>query len=207
MRTFTKILIIVVFTTILRIVTSCCNCENVFFSFNYETLQIGNIDNSGQWSRPTESNDMSKNGVAFEVSIIGKSIAQSLVKPVDFWSFNTAVAQSCDCDDRYVGNQLIKSVKIITIHNLNADYTANEEVTPLFLANNCLDCDDIGTFYITIPELIKRLNPESIYNQPVNKFLIYLKVPVENTKAQFQVEVELTDGRRLTAQTALINIV
>ncbi len=207
MRTFTKILIIVAFTTILRTVTSCCNCENVFFSFNYESIQIGNIDNSGQWSRPTELNEMPKNGVAFEVEIIGNSTANSLVNKLDLWAFQTASAQSCDCDDRYVGNQLIKSVKIVTLFDLNKDYSTNEEVTPLFLANNCLDCDDIGTFYITIPDLIKRLNPESIYNQPVNKFLIYLKVPVENTKAQFQVEVELTDGRKLKAQTALINIV
>jgi len=206
MRIAFKLLIILLLVTSIRLISSCCSCEDDFFSFDYESLKIGNIDNSGQWSKPTEENVMSRASVAFEIQIIGKEIAESKFRPIHFSGFNTLSAQNCNCDERFISNQTISEIKIRTLNDINSDYCSNEDVTSLFLANTCLSCTDVGNFYITISELQKRLNPESIYHQPINKFLIYLTVPVENTKAQFEFEVLLSDGRSIIAQTALIEI-
>ena len=208
MKLFSKIFILLISVTLLRLAVGCCNCENEFYSFNYNSVLIHNIDNSGQWSKPSEKNEMAAASVAFEIQIVGSEVVQSASKKkININGFKTLSAQTCNCDDQYTPNQTISEIHIRTLYDLNSNYCCNEEVTSLFLANTCIDCADIGSFYITIDELQKRINPEVLYHTAVNKFLVYLKEPVENNKAQFEVEIVFSDGQSIIAQTALITII
>lgn len=208
MRFFSKVILFVFVITLIRLAVSCCRCENEFFSFNYNSLVIRNIDNSGQWSKPSATNEMFAASVAFEIQIVGSEVVLTASgTKYKLNGFTTLSAQSCNCDDQYIPNQTIANIHIRTLLDLNSDYCCNDEVTPLFLANNCIDCADIGSFYISIDELQRRINPEVIYHTPVNKFLIYLKVPIENDEAQFEIEIVFSDGRSIITQTDLISIV
>ena len=208
MKFFSKIFILFISITILRLTFSCCSCENESYSFGYNNIIINNIDNSGQWSKPSEKDEMSAGSVAFEIQIAGTEVVVSeSLKKLRINGFKALSAQDCNCDDQYTPNQEISEIHIRTLYDLNSEYCCNDEVTPLFLANTCVDCEDIGSFYITIDELQKRINPGALYHSPVNKFLIYLKVPVENDKAQFEIEVVLENGQSIVSTTNLIAII
>ena len=207
MKRFRRITILFVAAFLLRLAVGCCGCEDQFYSFDYEQIRIENIDNSGQWSKPSESNSMPAAGVAFEIQLLGSDPVLTTQSRLKINGFNTASALGCNCEELYVANHTITEIKIRTLENLNADYCCNEDVTSLFLANSCLSCDDVGNFYVTIDELVRRINPEAFYQKQVNKFLIYLKVPVENTEAQFEIEVMLSNGVSITSQTKRIEII
>lgn len=207
MKRFRKISILFISVSLLRLAVGCCNCEDQYYSFDYEKILIENIDNSGEWSKPSDKNVMPAEGVAFEIQIIGSDPVLYAKKQIKAIGFTAALAQSCNCDELYVASNTISAIKIRTLDDLNSDYCCNDDVTNLFLANSCLACEDIGNFYITIDELIHRINPEAFYQIPVNKFLIYLKVPVENAEAQFEIEVVLSNGESIIGQTNPIEII
>ena len=207
MKLFNKIFILFVSITFLRLAVSCCNCESDFYSFDYSSVVIHNIDNSGRWSKPITNNEMSAASIAFEVQIIGTKPVSASSSRIKINGFKTLSAQNCECDDQYVPNQTISDIRIRTLNDINSDYCCNDDVTNLFVANTCVSCEDIGSFYITIDELKKRINPEGLYESPTNKFLIYLKKTVENDKAQFEVEIDFSDGRSIVTQTNLITII
>lgn len=207
MNRIIKVILIIVTVTSLRLFWSCCSCEDEYFSFEYERAMISNIDNSGQWSKPSDVNRMPAAGVAFEIQIVGSEPVLTSQCLKSSFGFKKVLAQDCNCEDIYIPNHTIRSVKIRTLEKLNEDYCCNSDVTELFLANSCLDCEDIGSFYITFEELARRMNPEAFYQKPINQFLIYLTVPVENTLAQFELEIELSNGKKIVGQTALIEII
>jgi hypothetical protein len=206
MNRFIKVILLLVTITMLRLFWSCCSCDDDYFSFEYERVLISNIDNSGQWSKPSDVNIMPAAGVAFEIQIVGSDpvlTSQCRQMPLGFSTLN---AQDCNCEDIYIPNHNIRSLRIRTLEELNDEYCCNADVTDLFLANSCLSCEDIGSFYITFDELVRRINPEAFYQKPINQFLVYLTVPVENTLAQFELEIELSNGKKIIGQTALIEI-
>lgn len=207
MKQFSRITFIVLITTILRLFAGCCSCNDQYYNFDYVSMLIKNIDNSGQWSKPSESNKMPAAGVAFEVEIMGSDPISNQNISLASLGFTASKAESCNCEDLYIPNHAISSIKIRTLIDLNADYCCNDEVTELFLANSCLDCDDIGNFYVTMEELVHRINPDAFYQTPINKFLLYLKVPVESSQARFEIEIGLENGTSIIGQTALIEII
>jgi hypothetical protein len=58
MNRFIKVILLLVTITMLRLFWSCCSCDDDYFSFEYERVLISNIDNSGQWSKPSDVNIM-----------------------------------------------------------------------------------------------------------------------------------------------------
>jgi len=146
-------------------------------------------------------------GVAFEIQIVGTEPVLTSQNKLKWNGFNTLSAQSCNCEELYLANRTIASISIKTLEKLNDDFCCNDDVTNLFLANSCVNCENIGSFYITVDELVRRINPEAFYQIPVNQFLIYLKVPIENSVAQFEIIIVLSDGQTITNQTSLIEII
>lgn len=203
MKFASKILILFISITLIRLLSSCCSCEDVFFSFNYEEVLVSNSVNS----RPSNVNSMPANEVAFEIQIVGSEPILTTNNKIELLGFKSASALFCNCDDLFVPNQTITDIRILTTNKLNDDFCCNENVTNLFVANSCVDCEDVGTFYITIDELLKKINPETLYQTAANKFKIYLSIPVENPNVQFQIEIELNNGELLKTQTALIEII
>jgi len=191
---------------LLRIFSSCCNCDDNIFYFDYDAVIVNNIDNSGQWSKPSNVDSMSYNSVAFEVQIAGNNLTANKSNSLNFNGFKQLSAQSCNCDEKFIPNQTISNIKITTLENINDEYCCNDDVTVLFLVNNCANCDDIGSFYLTIENLTNRINTD-LYNSPLNTFLIYLKEPIENSKAKFEIEVSFSDGSSIITTTNLISIV
>lgn len=188
------------------ILTGCCNCDNTYYSFRYTDFSITNIDNSGQWSKPTNLNTMDSSTVAFEINIIGSDPVLIEDANSSYSGTGNSLGQSCNCEDLYQASDSIQKITITTIYDLNEEYCCGADVSDLFLANNCFECEDIGSFYVNLEELIDRINPQAFYHVPSNNFLIYLKIPVENTIAQFEVEVLLSNGESLTATTAQLDI-
>lgn len=207
MKTFSKLILIIIIVSIARFIPSCCSCQNDEYSFSYETIAIRNIDNSGAWSKPSTKNVMPAKGVAFEIQIKGIAPVMAKCNNLQSLGFNTLTAQTCNCDELYYSTSSIQDIRIRTLEKINDDFCCGDDVTNLFLANSCISCEDIGNFYITIDELVRRINPEALNKTLLNSFLIYLSVPVENSVAQFEIEVELSDGTSIVAQTSLITII
>ncbi len=207
MKRTVKAFIVISLFFLLRLITSCCNCTDITYRFSYVDVIVNNINNSSQWSRPSNENQMYAEGVAFEVQIVGCSIESSSVKKRSLASFKTLSAQSCDCDDIYASVHEISSIRIFTLEKINSKYNAGDDVTDVFLANTCINCDDVGSFYISIDELLTRINGQPLYDKPENRFLVYLKEKVEYDTAQFEFEISLSDGQVITARSELILII
>lgn len=203
MKFASKLLILLISITFIRLLSSCCSCEDIFYNFNYEEVLVRNSINS----RPSDVNSMPANEVAFEIQIVGSEPVLTTKNKIKLPGFKTLSAQNCNCDELFVPNQNITAIRILTINKLNDNFCCNEDVSNLFLANLCANCEDIGTFYITIDELLKRINTDALYHTAINKFKIYLSVPVENPDVQFQIEIELSNGELLSTKTSLIEII
>lgn len=206
MRIFSNLNTVIVTIILLLTMAACCNCDNTYYSFTYSDVSVTNIDNSGQWSKPTNKNEMASASVAFEVNVIGSDPVLLEDAISSYSGSGNALGQSCNCEDLYLASDSIQKITIRTLYDINADFCCGDDVSALFLANNCFECEDIGSFYVNLNDLIARINPEAFYHVPSNNFLLYLNTSVENTVAQFEVEILLSNGETITTQTAQLEI-
>jgi hypothetical protein len=205
-RTVVRAIMIVIVGFLFRTIQSCCDCTDNYSTFSYVGVDLVNIDNSGRWSRITSDNTMRKNAVAFEVIVFGESDESLVSKIYSPSGFSQAKALGCNCDDKYKSNQTITGLSIVSIYNINSEYDCGSDVTSLFVANNCFDCDDISYFYCSIDDLLQRVNSKYFYNDYLNRFIVYLTTAVEDTIAQFEFSVALSNGQVLSGLTNEISI-
>ena len=55
MRIFKKTIFILLIANVLRIIPGCCECDDTAIAFDFNTTDIRNLDNSGEWVQSTFS--------------------------------------------------------------------------------------------------------------------------------------------------------
>lgn len=203
-----KILIILLFGFILRTLTSCiCNCSDDTTPFDFQNIMIENLDNSGDWPVVTEHNEMYSKAVAFSVTAFAEDIfVMNMLKQINLAGFNSAKAFSCDCAVLFSANQKIEKITITTLFSISDQIPAMSNVTDYFVADSH-ERNNWETIYVDMDNIISHINPETYYDSGSQDIQVFLKEEVKNDKAQFIIDLDLSDGRVLSDTTNLITII
>lgn len=201
----TGIIISIVF--FVRILSSCfpCDCSDEVFFFDFEKVEIINLDNSQFWVNELEADTMKKAAVAFEIRIKPDEEQYEQYVCNFSYSFSSAYAFSCDCSPKFKANQQISKIKIITLFDISDQAKANSDVTDLFVAykENYYGSNQL---YIPIPNLYERINSDIYYDTQVQGFQLFMTQEIQNDSAQFIIEIELSDNRVLSDTTNILTI-
>lgn len=203
-----KILYVFLLIFILRIFSGClfrCDCSDEVFHFDFSRVEIINLDNSQVYTSVLQNDTMFGKSVAFEIRIMPNEILASCSPTLILSPFNSAYAWSCDCQQLFRANQQIEKISIFTLLDINEKFKANTNVTDLFLASK-EDYYNPEQLYIPFSKLYERINPNKYRDTQVQDFKIFLKEEVKNNKAQFVVNIMLSDNRILADTTGLLTI-
>jgi hypothetical protein len=194
-------LILIIFG-FLRVIQSCCNCSSDPILFDIGQIELVNLDNTGERPLKTDVDIMHPNAVAFQVYIGIERDSYAHCEKVNGYFMGFPALNACKCFWDYYPNQKITHFSIKTLTPLKEELKEGDDVTEYFLASHYYHQSQP---YITIKELIKAYNMgDAYFNNYGFEFKIFFKELVENESAQFEVTVELSDGRMLTAKTNLI---
>ncbi|MEI8047801.1 MAG: hypothetical protein WCI92_10520 [Bacteroidota bacterium] len=208
MKLITRVFLILSILFILRVFTGCLihDCPEEVYPFDFEKIEIVNLDNSGMWPAILSSDTLKRAAVAFQVSVsanlplIGQSGQNSNSSG---FSFPTASGKS-DCPMLYSANHIIENISVVTAFDLNESYPANADVTSLFLGS-----DNIGYgsgLYVPIDELYQKINKARYYDYPETQFRLFYRRTVEKDSARFIIRVKLSDASILSDTTQIIHL-
>ena len=186
-----------------ELMVACCNClEPTYFDYTNCSLTINNLDNSGAEPIVSQSNIISKDAFGIRVGIKrNENICK--VKTNKSLFFQSAYARYCDCppEFQYFPLDSITSVKVITNNDFNSGHLENADVSEYFYVFR-------GNEFSTIEEYVENIETTLYdFGNPTLEFdLLLMTPPTINTEHQFEIIVELSDGRIFNAQTELLEL-
>jgi hypothetical protein len=198
-----KYKIILLFLTgfILRVVYSCCECENNVQSYSINNIFIQNIDNTGEYIKPA-GDTLNRNAVAFEITLNNKEFSDNAY--ACFSSTGFAVTMACECNTYFEVLNKIDSITIISQSNINFDYPAQTNVTNLFVAFSPLQQNEFTSIYKSIDEVIEQLNESNSFINNYLKLQCFLTIPVDYNAISFQFNIFLSDKTFISKNTPII---
>jgi len=200
MKTFNKTLLIILLFFSLRLIQSCLTCPDDTIAFDFSTVSVNNLDNSGTYATWPSSDTMFSAAVAFEVIIEGDLNWLAFYNfSNNFCSFASASAMA-DCDPLFEPNIPVAKISIITLFDVSPEFLADSDVTELFYGQN----NDF--LYTSLEEIIPTINRSPYYGSPSTAFQVFCNKNVLNTMAQFIVRIELSNGTILNGTTTVVQI-
>ncbi len=190
---------------LIRILFSSCDCNTTPILFNLDHAIVTNIENSGEWAGESSSDTMLSKAVAFKITVGSIESPFSYAK-FQLQGFGFASAYAMECPTPFKPNQEIKNVKITNVFPVNPSIPINTELSEnniVYAIGSSLSSNDL---YVSKKTLLNKINPGIVSDIPEITFLFFLKDQVENTKAQFNITIELSDGQLILAQTRVITI-
>ena len=186
-----------------ELVVSCCNCiETTYLNYTHCGLTIKNLDNSGASPVVAQSNSISKNAYGIRLSIKRSENYCELKRNNSFF-IQSVYATSCDCppEFQYMPLDSIVSVKLSTYSDFDSEHLAGSDITGLFYVYS-------GNEFIEISKYLKHVETE-LYNlmNPTFQFdILLMSPPIIGMAHEFEVLIELSDGRVFKSQTGIINL-
>jgi hypothetical protein len=198
-----KVLVILLFPLLMELMVSCCDClETIFANYTHCDLTTYNIDNGGAKPRISQSNIINKKAFGIRLVINRNKNLCSLKAPNSSY-FQSAHAFSCDCPSEFQQLPLdtITSLKILTINDFDDSHAESMDVSEYFYAfkNNRFSTIDK---FIEFQETIL-LDPSP---SPFELDLLLMTPPTIGTAHQFNVVIELSDGRVFNSRTGVITL-
>ena len=208
MRIFKKVLLILLFANILRIIPGCCKCDEDLGYMSFNRMDIKNIDNSGEWAMTSFRDTMPAAAVAFEIALFDSLgyYYYSSIPELKSIGINTAMAMKCDCAFPLQANYHLTSIKISTIFSLSGEIEAGADVTSLFVGRSSGNSSSGNSVYQSLPSIIRQTEGKIYYDGGVESFHIFLQPEVENTSARFVIDITLSDNSIFSDTTNLIQI-
>lgn len=203
MKRINKIILVLMLPLILELVVSCCNCiETTYLNYTHCGLMIKNLDNSGASPVVAQSNSISKNAYGIRLSIKRSENYCELKRNNSFF-IQSVYATSCDCppEFQYMPLDSIVSVKLSTYSDFDSEHLAGSDITGLFYVYS-------GNEFIEISKYLKHVETE-LYNlmNPTFQFdILLMSPPIIGMAHEFEVLIELSDGRVFKSQTGIINL-
>lgn len=204
MKIIKRIAIVFLVLNLARLLEGCCDCRENYLLFDFTSMSVSNIDNSGPWAVPTDADTMFSEAVAFRVQVSDSSgyIYASALQPS---AMGFSSCQACKCEDLFRCRQQIVNISIITLYDIAGDIPANSGVTQYFYFG-LQDYSSPGDLYVSWNEFSDSMTGK-IYDRMMESFSLYLTKNIENDSARFMISAELSDGRTLSDTTALIHII
>lgn len=212
MKKWLKAINIIVIIALIKVVQSCilfpnCECSDEVFYYSINSIEITNIDNSQTYPQFTEEDEMHKAAVAFNVLISDTTLTENYAYSQPLQSsigFSTALAWSCDCSMNYLPEPTIQNFNIFTNFDINDTVKAGDDVSNLFLVTDYSWSN--RDLYYELNELINLANLTT-NEMPGILLKIFLKVPVDNSKAEFTIEITLSNDTKISQTTNTITII
>jgi hypothetical protein len=199
-----KIVLIVIFPMIIESVLSCCEClEPTYLKYTNCTLTALSLDNTGPEPVVSTSGTIKKEayGIRLNLTRTENTCRVQWNKSVFIQS---VCATSCDCPPEYIYTPLDSIVKltVTTYNDFDPGHAGGSDVTDYFYVFRW------DEFY-TIEEFTVNLRAEEdYYLDPLKEIDLLLMTPPSNgTEHQFEVSIELSDGRIMLAQTGKAELI
>ncbi|RLD55973.1 MAG: hypothetical protein DRJ01_15910 [Bacteroidetes bacterium] len=192
---------------IIKLFSGCgpCDCNIAPGTFDFTQIKTENINNAGRWHSITESDTLKAAAVAFKISVSGNDTLLSAYH-ISSFGFSQACAFECYCPIPFKPNQLIEDISIKTIYDLSDDMPAGSDITNFFVGYTDNYSNTSDKLYLSIDEILNKINPDMLYDTQTVSFQVYLKKEITVQKAQFLFSITLSDGRVLSDTTSLITI-
>jgi hypothetical protein len=206
MRILKKSILILLMANLIRIIPGCCECDDSSMPFNFNKMDIINLDNSGDRAITTSSNTMLPEAVAFEIALFDSLGYYYAYEPsLNMGGIGYAQAMSCDCSFPLKANQYLTNIRIISLYALNAEINAGSDVSGLFVAQPTNNSSS-GSLYSSLESTCNQTNGKTYYDSGMESFGLYLTIPVENSQARFVISVIFSDNSMMSDTTRLITI-
>lgn len=203
MKRVNKIILLLMLPLMVELVISCCDCiETTFLDYTNCSLTINNLDNSGVSPVIAESNSISKDSYGIRLSI-KRSENVCEVKRTNSFFIQSAYATSCDCppEFQYMPLDSIISLKISTINDFSTNHPCCSDITELFYVFQ-------GKEFTAISDYVQNIetNLYDIINPSFEFDILLMTPPTIGIEHEFEVSIELSDGRILNATTGIIKL-
>lgn len=178
------------------ILTACwCECNEPEVPFDFDTTEISLLDNTGGFTGLASNDTLSREAVAFRLYISGLLVADvPRIRPATF-GYQSAYAWSCDCLVPHVPEHQITAIRI-------TEEGSGKMVTEQFVA--LTSRWNSNGLYFTLAEALTRLQQEAPYEGPGTYLDFFLTEAPAASQLSYVVEIELSDGRTLSALTPTI---
>lgn len=206
-----KVLMILLFPSILNFFIGCCYCiDETFFSYTNCSISVKNLDNTGALPVLSTNNEVLKEAFGLRINIdLKEEICQnnyhhSLMQSI--------YANNCDCfpEDVYEATDSIVSINVKTLVDFDATHLSMDDVSNYYavLLEEQYNYGMSGIEYFSITEFIDGFSFTFRNTRPsILEFDLMLMVPpTENDFHQFEVDVVLSDERVLSATSDLIKL-
>ena len=200
---FPKILFFLVVPLLIELVAACCDCpEPVLKQYTHKTFAVTELDNSQADAMESPTDTIDKNALGIRLMLEYEKLAMAI--PLRFRCMNTAVAFSCRCppETAYEPKDSITSLKIYTLFDFDNTHPGGSDITEYFFQYK-------NNSYLAIVNIMHALNStlryENDFNQSID--LLLMHAPPASSNQQFQVILDLSDGRQITLTTAKIWLV
>lgn len=192
------------FPMLANLVVSCCNCEDpAIFHYTYKTLGVKNLDNSGSEVRESSAGAILKTAYGIRLLLGRQKTARHQV-PRGFFVSAAYAQVDCFCPPprQFEPRDSITAIKVMTLTAFDNSHPVNADVSDFFRVYK-------PYAFATIPEALtskeKVLYDESELPDKID--LLLMTAPAINTRHQFKVQVYLSDGRVLEADTPLTDLI
>lgn len=197
-----KVVLLLAIGFVFRLLLSCTPTDYDPFNITYNSLSVTAIDNSGRYLNSSSVDTLYAEAVALKITLADTSnqFAFSWASGIS----NTMCFQSVLAMDpvlSYLPVNKVVSLKVKTLFDINETIGAGDEVSEYFLCS----CNGDFGLYSSISRAIAAFNGVQT-NHPKSSVLVALKTTVENTQAQFEIEVIFGDGSRLVVETSVFTI-
>lgn len=196
-----KIILLFLIGFTLRIIYSCCECDQNVQHYSINNIVIQNIDNSGTNIKPA-GDTLNRNAIAFEITLNNNEYSDNTKACYGSSGFSAIIA--CDCNAYFKVLNKIDSITIITQSNINFDYQAQTDITNLFVAFSPLHQNEFTDIYRPINEVIDQLNKSNQFIDNYLRFKCFLTIPVDNNMISFQFNIYLSDKTLISKKTPII---
>jgi hypothetical protein len=201
MKRINKIILILILPLMVELVISCCNCpEATLLNYTNCRLFVNNLDNSGESPIISKSDSISKNAYGIKLYIFRNKNTCELKKSNSIF-IQSAFAYDCFCppEFEYVPLDSIVSISITTTHDFDSEHLESSDISEYFYVFK-------NNKYTSIADYIKNIETEiPDYLGSTYEFDLFLMTPPTlGTEHQFEVNIELSDDRILSARTVKI---
>jgi hypothetical protein len=195
-----KVIIVLLIPVGINLIIGCCEClDSVFFEYTNCSVSLENLDNSEEAIQVSSDNQVPKAAFGLRLKLERKQDMCS--KSWEPLFITGAFATTCDCPPEIIFQPLdsVLSVRIKTQSDFDATHPAGSDLSEYFSILSYRE-------FIPLAEYLDDLQNDLYYLLPLEFDLMLMTAPPLSGDYQFEVEIELSDGRKLSNTSPTVTL-
>ncbi len=199
--------IIRLFSLLLISITACDPCNSPEIPFTFNTIESNLVNNAAEWIQPAASDTLPNEAVAFKIIIKdsifpGYSSQESRNLSIQL----IPVAHADECPQWFLPLNRMVAINITTLLPITENLHSHTDVTELFYALSGASSHSEHLYY-TIDQTLENHQTRKYFEHQQEEVNFFLSIPVQMNKAQFKIDILMSDQTVLSTQTPLIHII